>query len=544
MQLRSGLVGGLAVALLLATTLAAWARPAPVSVSAKVDPRLQRLLGSSSSSRLRVIVRESAPESGTAERLVRDLGGAVRAELPIIRGFSASIPARSLASIAASPSVRAIWSDGRIRMASADTSRFDDWPINTLWRVNIRLPRAALLYDGSGVTVAVLDTGITPSDDFGSRLLASVDLSGDHDGIDNYGHGTHMAGIIGSDGSLSHGDYRGVAPGAGLVSVKVAGWDGSTDVSVVIAGLEWVVAHEAEYGIRVLNLSFGTDGAQSYLIDPLDYAVEQVWKSGVFVVVSAGNRGPTDGSINKPGDDPFVVTVGAMYGQETFKRGDDVVMGFSSRGPTQDGLSKPDLVAPGVSIASDRSIGSIVDQLHPEARVGSCCIKGTGTSQATAIVSGVAALMFQADPAMTPDVAKQTLLSTANPYLANRPGAGAGLVDATSATSASADGQFDGNPANGDLTPSDGTGSLEASRGSMHVYADMDGDGVPELVQGDVDVSGNTWDANSWDANSWDANSWDAETWGGTAWTANTWDSNSWDANSWDGYQWASSSWS
>src|SRR5262249_48645183 len=155
------------------------------------------------------------------------------------------------------------------------------------------------------------------------RLLANVDLSGNHDGIDDYGHGTHMAGIIASDGSLSDGDYRGVAPGADLVSVKVAGLDGSTDVSVVIAGLEWVVADEEQYGIRVLNLSFGTDGTQSYLIDPLDYAVEQVWKSGVFVVVAAGNRGPTNGSVNKPGDDPFVVTVGAMYGQQTLRRGDD-----------------------------------------------------------------------------------------------------------------------------------------------------------------------------------------------------------------------------
>src|SRR5204863_1220469 len=157
---------------------------------------------------------------------------------------------------------------------------------------------------------------------------------------------------------------------------------------------------------------------------------------------------------------------------------------------------------------SDRSIGSIVDQLHPEARIDSCCIKGSGTSQATAIVSGVAALMFQADPGMTPDVAKRTLVATTKQYIAGQPGAGAGLVDATSAATAAALGQYDDNPANGRWVRSDGSGSLEASRGSMHVYADMNGDNVPELVQGDVDVFGRPWGANSWDANTWDANTW------------------------------------
>jgi serine protease AprX len=544
-HLRSGLVAGLAAVLLTAFGVAAgWGGHAPASPSRslRVDRGLQHFLGSTSTRPLRVIVRESVPATSSAERVVHTLGGTVRTELPIIGGFSASIPARSLTPLAASPAVSGIWSDSHVQMASTDMQKFDDWPVNTVWKQNIRLPRAQRLFDGSGVTVAVLDTGVTPSPDFGIRLEANVDLSGDHDEIDHYGHGTHMAGIIASDGSLSDGTYAGVAPGANLVSVKVAGWDGSTDVSVVIAGLEWVVTHQDEYDIRVLNLSFGTDGSQDYMIDPLDYAVEQVWQSGILVIVSAGNRGGA-GTINKPGDDPFVVTVGAMYGQDTLDRDDDVVMGFSSQGPTQDGFSKPNLVAPGVTIVSDRSIGSTIDQLHPDARVDDCCIKGTGTSQATAVVSGVAALMFQADPLMTPNVAKKTLLATAKPYIADQPGAGTGVVDALSATTAALLGQFDGNPANGNWTSSDGSGSLEASRGSMHVWADTDGDGVPELVDTDIDVFGRPWTVDSWDGSSWDGSAWESAGWVGTGWDANSWDANSWDGSEWEGTEWASNSW-
>jgi serine protease AprX len=545
-RLRSGLVAGLAAVLLTAFGVAAaWAGHTPASPSRplRVDRSLQRLLGSTSARPVRVIVRESVPATSSAERVVHALGGTVRTELPIIGGFSASIPARGLAPLAASPSVSGIWSDNHIQMADVDMQQFDDWPADTVWKQNIRLPRAQRSFDGSGVTVAVLDTGVTPSADFGSRLEANVDLSGDHDGVDHYGHGTHMAGIIASDGSLSDGAYGGVAPGANLVSVKVAGWDGSTDVSVVIAGLEWVVTHQDQYDIRVLNLSFGTDGSQSYLVDPLDYAVEQVWQSGILVIVSAGNRGPSAGTVNKPGDDPFVVTVGAMYGQDTLDRSDDVVMGFSSRGPTQDGVSKPNLVAPGVTIVSDRATGSTIEQMHQDAWVGDCCIKGTGTSQATAVVTGVAALMFQADPEMTPNVAKRTLVATARSYITGQPGAGAGVVDATSATTAALLGQYDANPANGGWTSSDGSGSLEASRGSMHVYADTNGDGVPELVQREIDVFGRPWTADSWNWTSWDAATWESDSWQGTGWDANSWDANSWDGNSWDGSEWAANSW-
>jgi serine protease AprX len=341
---------------------------------------------------------------------------------------------------------------------------------------------------------------------------------------------------------MSGGRWAGVAPEANLVSVKVAPTDGSTDVSVVMAGLQWVITNKAQYNIRVLNLSFGTDSTQSYTVDPLDYAVEQVWNAGVLVVAAAGNRGSNTGTVNKPGDDPYVVTVGAMDGRATLDKTDDVVMPFSSRGPTQDGLDKPDLVAPGVTLVSVRDVGSTIDTYHSDARVGTAYFKGTGTSQAAAVVSGVAALMFQARSSLTPNQAKALLMGSAMPYLES-PAGGQGLVNAFGATTYVYTPNKYGK-ANVGLTPSTGTGSLEASRGSSHVYADLDGDGVPELVQGEIDVRGLPWSANSWSSNSWDANSWSANSWSANAWDSNSWDSNSWDSNSWDSNSWDSNSWS
>ena len=174
----------------------------------------------------------------------------------------------------------------------------------------------------------MIDTGVAQVEDLGERVVARVDFTPDAGGDDAYGHGTHLAGVIAGNGAASGGKWRGVAPGAKLVSVKVAGPDGSTDVSVVIAALQWVVTHRVQYGIKVLNLSFGTDSVQPYAIDPLNAAVERAWAAGITVVVSSGNRGP--GTINKPGDDPFVITVGAVDVHQTADRKDDEVAPFSS----------------------------------------------------------------------------------------------------------------------------------------------------------------------------------------------------------------------
>lgn len=554
---------GVSLALAIATVAVG-----PVSAASqalgKVDPALLQVAERAPHSTFSVIVRERTPSSSEAEDAVGDLGGRVTRELSIVGGFAAELPGTGIAELAASEAVARVWGDARIRVNTVDMSMYDALPANLVWQDGIHLFQARMYkgmqYLGAGVTVALVDTGVSPLADLGDRVLARVDFTPERDGYDRYGHGTHMAGLIAGSGQESFFAYQGVAPKANLVSVKVAGADGSTDVSVVLAAIEWVVAHRTQYKIRVLNLSFGTDATQPYSIDPLDYAVERAWFSGISVVVAAGNRGPAAGTIDKPGDDPYVITVGAADLNSTLMNTkDDKVALFSSQGPTQDGFAKPDLVAPGITLVSGRAAGSTVDRYHAAARVGESYFKGTGTSQAAAVVSGILALAYEANPKLTPDVAKAIIVGTAQSYLASQPGAGAGLVDAAAALAAVRKGTFKRYPANRGLTPSTGLGSLEGSRGTYHVYADLDGDGVQELVQGEVDVLGQVWDGRSWSARSWSTDTWASSPWSGyvvssaggalatmeaSGWSARSWSGTSWDGRSWSDQDWTARSWS
>jgi serine protease AprX len=488
---------------------------------------------------LSVVVHERTPTSHVAEDLIHAVGGRVTRPLPLIDGFAATIPADNLPMLGNTDGpIAGLYVDGRVQMAAAGTEAYDDLDPNLAWRKAIRLSQVPEGIDGSGVTVAMIDTGVAHVQDLGERVVARVDFTPAGDGDDAYGHGTHLAGVIAGNGASSGGKWRGVAPGAKLVSVKVAGPDGSTDVSVVIAALQWVVTHRAEYGIKVLNLSFGTDSLQPYTVDPLNAAVERAWAAGITVVVSSGNRGP--GTVNKPGDDPFVITVGAVDVKGTLDRRDDEVAPFSSRGRTPDGFEKPDLVAPGTTIVATRDAGSTVDVLHPDAILDGDYFKGTGTSQAGAIVSGVAALLYQVNPSLKPNTVKGILAGSTFRASQYRTGGGSGLVDAAGAIQSINAGDW----SNLGLVRSIGAGSLEGSRGRFHVHSDLNHDGELDLVSGERDVLGQPWDSNSWSSTSWSSTSWSSTAWSSLIAENGGWSSNSWSSNSWSGMYWSSNSWS
>jgi serine protease AprX len=512
-----------------------------------------------------IVLRERSPSSRLAEQLVRRAGGTVTRKLPIVDGFAARVPVSALPRLERSRPVAALWRDVRLSMADLDDGDDGDdddessaLSPNTAWRSAVRLSSVPSRYDGDGVAVALLDTGVSSAVDLKNTVALRVEFTPGHDGFDRFGHGTHMAGIIAGNGSVSLGKWRGVAPDAQLISVKVAGPDGATDVSVVLAALQWVVANKDRLGIRVLNLAFGTDATSSYLTDPLDYAVERVWRAGILVVTAAGNRGPDAGTISKPGDDPLVLTVGAADVRGTSDRRDDVVAPFSSRGPTVDGVGKPDLVAPGTTIVSVRAVGSSADLVRPEARVRTAYFRGTGTSQAAAIVSGIAALMFEADPLLTPNEAKAALIGSSS-GLQGQAGAGNGLVDAARAVNAVLARQYRGTEVNAHYAPATGLGELESSRGSYHVYGDPDGDGQPQLVKGEIDVLGKPWTPETWAAGTWSAQTWSAAPWHqyvgafdalqAALWLGPTWsgmvnNADSWAARHWSDSTWAARHWS
>ncbi|GAB6136125.1 S8 family serine peptidase [Thermococcus prieurii] len=259
-------------------------------------------------------------------------------------------------------------------------------------------------YNGNGIVVAVIDTGIDASHpDLKGKVVGWKDLVNGKDyPYDDNGHGTHVSGIIASTGAASNGKYRGVAPGAKLVGVKVLNAEGSGSVSTIIAGVDWVIKNKDKYHIKVINLSLGSSQSSDGT-DALSQEVDKAWEDGIVVCVAAGNSGPDTYTIGSPAAAPDVITVGAVDKN-------DVITSFSSRGPTADGRLKPEVVAPGNWIISDRAAGTeLTNEL-----VGQYYVAASGTSMATPHVSGAVALLRQAHPDWSPDKIKYVLEITAD----------------------------------------------------------------------------------------------------------------------------------
>jgi serine protease AprX len=270
--------------------------------------------------------------------------------------------------------------------------------------------------DGRGVDVALVDSGVVPVGGLAQpgRVVYGPDYSSERNdsdlrNLDTFGHGTHLAGLITGRDPVS--GFAGVAPGARLVSLKIAGADGETDLARGLGGLDWIYGHHVArgYTMRGVNLSLGV-AAEGYRSDVLAWAVERLWNEGVVVVAAAGNNGSDTRMLDMPADDPFVIAAGASDTRNTVDPRDDRVADFSSRGNR---WRAPDLVAPGTSVVSLRVPGSTLDTEFAGARVDGRYFRGSGTSQAAAVTSGLVARLLSAKPRLNPDQVKAVLTRSA-----------------------------------------------------------------------------------------------------------------------------------
>jgi serine protease AprX len=479
--------------------------------------------------------------------------GTVVTQFHLIDAVEATIPTAAQALLALLPGIT-VTPDVAVSVQSTTTpSTGPHTPSDAFLRQTGAATLAAAGDTGQGVTVAVLDTGIDNLPDFSGRLIGGVDLTGEGSPLtDDYGHGTFVAGLVAGDGASSGGQYSGEAPGADLVSIKVAGASGSTHLSTLISGLQWAVDHASADRIKVLNISLGYQPFESTILNPLDQAVEATWNAGITVVTSAGNAGPSDGTILSPGDDPLAITVGALddLAQPTVSA--DEMNDFSSAGPTApDGWAKPDLVTSGRSVVSLAAPGSTIYNQNPSARIGSGNFVGSGTSFSAAITSGAAALILSDNPGLTPNQVKARLLGTASQGPVGNPFVdGHGALNADAAATAG--------PMNFSqsallilptlpgqtvsLSPQRGISTWNPGRWSGTGWSPGPG-GTTVVPQDGVAWDGTNWTGSAWNGWAWTGSAWNSGGWTGSAWNSGTWTGSAWNGSGWTGSAWNGSAW-
>jgi serine protease AprX len=360
--------------------------------------------------------------------LIEKSGGKVTSRLNIIHGVGALLDEQAVKSLVKNPFVKKITINGQTRLTdksfltSTEISKpATDYPDVTgadlVWGKGV---------NGSGVSVAVVDTGIAPHPGLlmniknkPNRIIGWADfVNHQRTPYDPNGHGTHVSGIIANTQIGSDKEWNGMAPGVNLVGVRVLDETGTGTYETVIQGIQWVVDHKDQYNIRVMNLSLLALVQSPYWADPLNQAVMVAWGKQITVVTVAGNDGPAPMSIGVPGNNPYVITVGVFTDNYTPKKWeDDYITSFSSTGPTLDCFVKPDVVAPGAHMVSTMMPGSYLARNHDANRIGGTYFSMAGSSQAAATVSGVAALILSRNPKLTPDQVKYRIMATAFPWL-------------------------------------------------------------------------------------------------------------------------------
>jgi len=488
-----------------------------------------------------VIVRANSGQLTQARHDVTEIGGRVGAPLSIINGFTAQIPAAALAALQHAPGIASVALDGSAVVEGGTYSPYSDAgsPVSTSNAVGYNQYFASG-YAGNGVGVALIDSGVSPVADLSTpgKVFYGPDFTptgyfSQVRGLDEYGHGTFMAGLIaGRDPAATapydaeSGLFLGAAPDAHIISVKVADQTGATVESAIIAGIQWVVAHRADPGlnIKVLNLSLGVRAVTAAQSQDLSIAVEQAWTAGITVVAAAGNDGLA--GLVAPAIDPYVIAVGALDNKNTTTVADDQVASFSDLGAAG---RNPDLVAPGTHIVSLRDPGSTIDQAFGTGAgsVATDQMRGSGTSEAAAITSGAVALLLSERPGITPDQIKATLkahtMSLPNLTPLN---AGSGSLDLAYTL--------------GEPTTSS-TQTWPPAGGSLSSPPPVPTGGASTTPSGSVWAS--DWSAVNWAGATWTGATWTGAHWTGAHWTGALWTGAHWTGATWTGAVWTAATW-
>ncbi|MBV9894350.1 MAG: S8 family peptidase [Chloroflexi bacterium] len=518
------------------TAFPASAAPAPASPQLD-DAVIQRLQAAPDSSLIPVIVEGALSSSNSdnlaraqqAESHVRSNGGHVVGSSSLLGASVAELTPAQIRNLANDPAIGHIHIDADVKATAANTDGAQTGSTPIVFQQTTGATQAWQSGDtGKGVTVAVLDSGIAnTADAFGTRIKARVDFVDPAMPAqgDPAGHGTHVAGIVAASRSFPS---PGMAPDASLVSVRVLDPSGSSRVSTVIRGLEWIIAHKDALGIRVVTMALGAPASGSYREDPLAAAAEMAWRSGLVVVTAAGNDGPAAGTISTPGFDPLVLTVGASDESGTPRTTDDVVPSWSSEGPTSDGVAKPDLVAPGRMIVSVRVPGGTVEQALPTHIEGPELFRLSGTSEATAVTAGAAALVIGHYPQANADQVKALLVRTTTRLAGASPSAqGSGEVNVAQALRTA--------------LPGDAGQNVRPSGAFLRLLAQLDFEDVVNALH--VNWDHVNWDHVNWDHVNWDHVNWDHVNWDHVNWDHVNWDHVNWDHVNWDHVNWDHVNW-
>jgi serine protease AprX len=497
--------------LTLVVPLGASAVPGPKVVEAFVAPGLLSSAQSSPTNTFSVIVQGKGGNQGAhAVAKVLDLKLKTVRTFGSIDGIAVDLTGAQILAVASDKHVTAITTDSRVRLSAAAPTN-EKWPFVTgvqkYW-ANGSSPAAP------AATIAIVDSGIDATrPEFAGRIAASVNLSslpGNSPG-DGRGHGTFVAGIAAGDLQ----GKSGAAPGAKIVSLDVMDDKGMAKTSDVIAAADWILANKAKYGIRVANFSLHSAVANSFMYDPLDKAVERLWFDNVVVVVAAGNYGKPDGPSGvpfAPGNDPFVITVGASDTGKSVSTNDDVAAPWSAYGYTLDGFAKPDLAAPGRYMVGPVPVSATLYTERADHVVEPGYMELSGTSFAAPIVAGVAALILGKHPEFTPDQVKGALMLGTKPM-----------------------------PRASDL--SEGVGEVNAGRSLETLKPPNPNRALNAFVVDNPLTGGRAFAAASWAAKAKDDASWAEASWADASWADASWSAASWADASWSDASWASASW-